>query len=173
VNVGNASGDKNDWKFETYAVILSDGETFASGHGDTEEEIEDDQVDINRDKLETKFQFDSSGKIKLRDSFLGINVFESRSKVDPGSRRCVFKAGVVTSYNLVEPVRVLWSSRNWDVNRQDFKQKPPTEDGYSGPFEFVVTRGKRLAITGMKDGARQVIWFQNPNDEDWTGRLDD
>ena len=173
VNVGNASGDKKDWMFETYAVILSDGETLTSGHGDTEEEIEDDQVDIDWDKLEARFQFDSSGKLKLRDGFLGINVFKSRSKVDPGPRRCEFKDGAVTTYNLVEPVSVLWSSRMWDANEQDFKRESPADDGFTGPFEFVVTRGRRLAITGMKDGRRQVIWFESPNYEDWTGRLDD
>jgi len=172
INVGKATGDKEDWKSETYAVILSDGDAFTSGHGDTQQETENDQVTIKLDKLEARLQFDSSGKIKLRDDFLGINLFKSRSKVDPGPRRCEFKDGAVTIYNLLEPVSVLWSSRNWDANNRRFKSKSPAEIGFTGPFEFVVTRGKQLAITGMKDGRRQVVWSEKPNYEDWTGRFD-
>jgi hypothetical protein len=173
INVGNASGDKEDWKFETYAVILSDGQEFTSGHGKTQEEIEDDDVTIKWDKLEAKFQFDPSGKIKLRDDFRGVNVFKSRSKVDPGPRRCEFKDGAVTTYNLVEPVSVLWSSRKWDANDQKFKQKSPANDGYTGPFEFVVTKGRKLAIIGTRNGKRQVAWYEDPDYEDWTGRFED
>jgi len=173
VNVGNASGDKEDWKFETFAVILSDGKDFTSGHGDDEDEIEDDEVTIKWDKLEAKFQFDSSGKLKLRDDFLGVNVFKSRSKADPGPRRLEFKDGAITTYNLVEPVSVLWSSRRWDVDDQNFKYKSPANDGYTGPFEFVVTRGKKLAVTGIKDGKRKVAWYEDPDYEDWSGRFED
>ena len=172
INVGNASGDKEDWKFETYAVILRDGKSFTSGHGDTEEEIDDDEVQIQWDKLEAKFLYNSSGKIILRDQFLGVIVFKSYSKVDPGPRRCEFKDGAIASYNLIEPVSVLWSSRRWDADDQKFKDKAPIDKGFTGPFEFVVTRGKKMAITGIRNGKRQVAWFENPNYEDWTGRFE-
>jgi len=172
INVGNDSEDKEDWKFETYAVILSDGQDLTSGHGDTEDAMEEDQVKIQWDKLEAQFYFDSSGKLKLRDDFLGVNVFKSRSKADPGPRRCEFKDGSITTYNLIEPVSVLWSSRMWDADDQDFRNKSPVMDGYTGPFEFVVTRGKKVAITGIKDGKRQVVWYEDPDYEDWTGRFE-
>ena len=171
INVGNASGDQEDWKVEPFAVILKDGEEFTSGHGKTEDEIDDDQVTIKWDKLEAKFQFDPSGKLKLRDDFRGVSVFKSRSKVDPGPRRCEFKGGALTTYNLVEPVSVLWSSRRWDANAQKFKQPVPADAGYDGPFELVVTRGKKLAITGMRNGKQQVIWSEDPDYEDWTGQF--
>jgi hypothetical protein len=173
INVGNDSEYKEDWKFETYAVILSDDKGFSSGHGDTEKAIEDDGVKIKWDKLEATFHFDSSGKIKLRDDFLGVNVFKSRSKVDPGPRRCEFKDGAITAYNLVEPVSILWSSRKWVADDQKFKYKSPANDGYTGPFEFVVTRGKKLAIIGTKKGKQKVAWYEEPNYEDWTGRFED
>ena len=172
INVGDSSGDKEDWKYETYSVILSDGEEFTSGHGDTEEEIDDDEVQIKYDKLEAKFTFNSSGKIILRDDFLGVNVFKSRSKADPGPRRCEFSDGAITTFNLIEPVSVLWSSRNWDADTQKFKSKSPVQNEYKGPFDFVVTRGKKLAVTGMKNGKRQVAWYEDPDYEDWTGRFE-
>lgn len=171
INVGNDTANKDDWKFETYAVLLSDGEELTSGHGATEDEIEEDQVRRKLDKLEAQFFFDSTGKLKLRDDFLGIVLFKSRSKADPGPRRAEFKDGAITTYNLIEPVSVLWSSRIWDADNQGFKKKAPAMDGYTGPFEFVVTRGRKLAISGMKGGKRQVIWHANPNYEDWTGRF--
>ncbi|VGO23521.1 Ig-like domain-containing protein [Pontiella sulfatireligans] len=171
INVGNDSAEKDDWKFETYAVILSDGEEFTAGHGRTEKQIQNDQVKEKWKKLEASFQFDNTGKMKIRDDFLGINLFKSRSKVDPGPRRCEFKDGAVSTLNLVEPVSVLWSSRTWDADKQAFKRKAPAESGYDAPFEFVVTRGKKLAITGMKNGTRQIAWFMDPDYEDWTGQF--
>jgi hypothetical protein len=173
VNVGNDTGDKEDWTFETYAVILSDGDVITSGHGKTEDEIKNDHVKKKWSKLEASFQFDSSGKLKVRDDFFGVNIFKSRSKVDPGPRRCEFKDGAVATYNLVEPVSVLWSSRIWDADGQTFKRELPTENGFKGPFNFVITRGKKLAITGIKKGKRQVAWSEDPNYEDWTGRFEE
>jgi hypothetical protein len=169
--VGDDRKDKEDWRWETYAVILNDGQQLTSGHGDNEE-AEGDQVRISWEKLEAVFFFDSSGKVKLRDDFLGVNVFKSRSKVDPGPRRCEFRDGAITTWNLIEPVSVLWSSRVWDANKQDFRNKTPAANGYSGPFEFVVTRGKKLAITGVKAGKRQMAWHVDPDYEDWTGRFE-
>jgi hypothetical protein len=172
VSVGNDSKQKEDWKSETYAVILSEGEVLTSGHGGTLEETEEDNVKKKWAKLEASFQFDSSGKLKVRDDFFGINIFKSRSKVDPGPRRCEFKNGAVATYNLIEPVSVLWSSRVWDADGQKYKRDLPTQKGFQGPFEFVITRGKQLAITGMKNGQRRVVWFQAPEYEDWTGRFE-
>lgn len=172
VNVGNASGDKDDWKFEPHAVILAEGEEILSGRGNSEKEIDKDVIKKKWPKLEASFQFDTSGKLKVRDDFYGVNTFKSRSKVDPGPRRCEFKDGAVTTYNLIEPVSVLWSSRIWDANGQKFKREAPANNGFKGPFEFIITRGKKLAITGMKNGKRQVAWSEDPDYEDWTGKFE-
>jgi hypothetical protein len=151
-----------DEEVECRGRVLSDGEALTSGHGKTEKASEEDEVRRELDKLEAVFQFDSSGKVKLRDDFLGFTVFKSRSKADPGPRRCEFQDGAITTYNLVEPVSVLWSSRRWDADSQRLLAEAPAENGFEGPFQFVVTRGKKLAITGMKDGRRQIVWYQNP-----------
>ncbi len=172
IQVGDDPGPKDDWKLDTHAVILNDGQKMNSGHGETEEEAEDDQVTIKFKELEGKFQFDSTGKVKLRDDFLGVTVFKSRSKADPGPRLLEFKDGAFTTYNLVEPVSVLWSSRKWDVDEQRFKDKLPAEKGFEGPYELVVTRGKMLAVVGTKNGRRQVVWHAEPDYEDWTGRFE-
>tara|TARA_R110002096_G_scaffold74283_18_gene176133 strand:- start:4034 stop:7000 length:2967 start_codon:yes stop_codon:yes gene_type:complete len=165
LNVGNDSADREDWKFETFAVILSDGEELLSD--------EDEEITKKWNVLEAKFQFDSTGKLKVRDDFRSVTIFKSRSKVDPGPRRCEFKDGAITTYNLVEPISVLWSSRRWDPNDQAFGNAAPAMNGYTGPFEFVITKGKKIAITGMKGGKRSVAWFEDPDYEDWTGRFDD
>lgn len=115
---------------------MADGDVITSGHGETEDEIDDDQVKTKWAKPEASFQFDNSGKLKLRDDFLGVNIFKSRSKVDPGPRRCEFKDGAVATCNLIEPVSVLWSTRVWDANAQDFKRALPTETGFQRPFEI-------------------------------------
>ncbi len=47
------------------------------------------------------------------------------------------------------------------------------EGGYEGSFELVVTKVKKMAITGIKNGKRQVAWFEDPDYEDWTGRFED
>lgn len=176
INVGSDgeadSQLKQDWKFETYEVILAEGDVLTSGHGETKDEIDDDQVKTRWSTLEASFQFDTSGKLKVRDDFLGVNIFKSRSKVDPGPRRCEFIDGAIATYNLVEPVSVLWSSRAWDADAQDFRRPLPTESGFYGPFQFVITRGRKLAITGMKDGKRQVAWYQDPDYDDWAGRFE-
>ncbi|MGY8696380.1 MAG: hypothetical protein ACKVGW_19555 [Verrucomicrobiia bacterium] len=49
----------------------------------------------------------------------------------------------------------------------------PLEEGYEGPFGFVITKGKKIAITGVKNGKRQIAWFEDPDYEDWTGRFED
>ena len=152
-------------------MILSDGEVISSGHGKTEDEINDDQFKKEWSKLEASFQFDSSGKLRVRDDFLGVSTFRSRSKVDPGPRRCVFKDGAVATFNLIETVSILWSTRVWDADGQEFKRALPTETGFQGPFEFVITRGRKLAITGMKNGTRQIVWSEDPNYEDLTGKF--
>lgn len=172
IQVGDTSGLKDDWKLETFAVILSDGQKLTSGHGETEEEAEADQVTIKFDQLEAKFQIDSTGKVKLRDDFLGVTAFKTRSKVDPGPRLLEFKDGAFTTYNLIEPMSVLWSSRRWNVNEQEFKAKLPGEVGFEGPYELVVTRGRMLAVIGTKSGKRQVAWHDEPDYEDWTGRFE-
>ena len=70
-------------------------------------------------------------------------------------------------------LRATRSSRIWDADRQEFKREAPTEIGFAGPFKFVITRGKQLAITGIKNGKPQVAWSEDPNYEDWTGRFED
>lgn len=173
IQVGDASGDREDWKFETFAVILSDGDKITSEHGDTDEEIEKHEVKMEWEKLEVAFQFDTSGILKLKDDFFGITIFKTLSKVDPGPQVLEFKDGAIATYNLIGPKSVLWSSRVWDADAQSFRKKSPVGEGFTGPFEYVVTKGNRMAITGMKNGQRQIAWHEDPDYEDWTGRFED
>lgn len=172
INVGDDSRPRDDWKMETYAVIVADGIQLTSGHGESSRQVENDFVKQKWPKLEASFQFDTSGKLKVRDDFYGVTVFKSRSKVDPGPRRCEFKDGAVTTYNLDTPVSVLWSTRNWDADAQGFRRESPVANGFVGPFEFVITRNKTLAITGVKSGKRRIAWSQSPDYKDWTGRFE-
>lgn len=65
----------------------------------------------------------------------------------------------------MEPVSVLWSSRNWDANAQAFKRKSPAADGFTGPFEFLVTAEVEDEVTTVeREGDYSEIRFANLKD---------
>ncbi len=193
VNVNAAPGTttvaKEDWKDEKYALIHDHPHIFESGRTDLPdgEEVKIDGDEwaagdniygaslaeaVFADRLDVKFTFDSSGKVKLRDLFLGINVHKTRSKEDEGRKSCDMNAdGAIYVWNEAAPRSIIWSSRVWDSETQSFKNSAPIDNGFTGPFEFIVTRGKKLAVTGMKNGTRQTAWSQNPDYRDFIGRI--
>ncbi|VGO23519.1 hypothetical protein [Pontiella sulfatireligans] len=174
VQVGKNPGDKEDWKLEPYAVLMTDGQEFHSGNGENDEERKKQIYQKSYDGIGVTFQFDAGGKLVVRDHFYGVSIIRSYSKADKvgqGPRRCEFKDGVVTTYNLVEPVSVLWSSRGYDRNEQVLKGLLPSEKGFKGPYQFVITRDKNFAIYGTRNGKPALIWSEKPDWKFWEGRF--
>ncbi len=175
VRVGENPGDKENWKLEPYAVLMTDGEELFSGIGENDEERKHNHsIKDLKEGIGVTFLFDAGGKLVVRDEFYGVSIIRTYSKADKvgqGPRRCEFKDGAVTTYNLVEPVSVLWSSRVFDRDKQAFKNPLPADKGFKGPYEFVITRNKHFAIYGTKNGKPALIWSQKPDWKFWGGRF--
>lgn len=102
------------------------------GRGETDEEMENDEVGQNIDGVDVKFQFDNGGKLAVRDMFYGVPIIRTYSnagKVGNGPRRAEFKDGVVSTYTLVDPASMLWASRNYDRAKRALRGKAPKDQG--------------------------------------------
>lgn len=175
VRVGSDPGEKEDWILEPYVVLMTDGQELLSGRGETDEAMEDDEVERQIDGIDVKFQFDHEGKLVVRDLFYRvalIRTFSKAGKVGNGPRRAEFENGVLSTYTLVDPASMLWSSRNYDRTNRELRRPAPIDQGFRGPFEFVITRGKHFAVYGTRNGKPALVWSQGLDWKFWNGRFE-
>ena len=100
-----------------------------------------------------------------------IRTYSKAGKVGNGPRRAALKDGVLSTYTLVDPTSMLWSSQNYDRAKRILRGRSPKDQGFEGPFEFVITRGKHFAIYGTKNGKPALVWSLGLDWKFWNGRF--
>jgi hypothetical protein len=140
INVGNASEESKDaWKDEIHVVLLNDGEQMKSD--------KKDQTKIKLPRLECWIAFQEDGKFVFRDESANAIIWKTFSKDEPGPHWAEFKNGQLNTYRGQPGNRdvLLWGSR-----------KPQAK--YKGPFEFGITRDKRVAVFKEEGEKIDFIW---------------
>ena len=143
INVGNASeASKDVWRNEIHQVILDEGERMQS------DENEETRIELPR--LECWIAFQEDGKCVFRDERADDIAWKTFSKDEPGPHWAEFKNGQLNTYRGEPGERdvLLWSS-------------PKPRDEYKGPFEFGITRDKRVTVFQVEGKKIRTVWMSN------------